>query len=165
MSTTMTACQRSRQYRALPSAGAAADGLRARRSMAGINRGFWPHLLFLIPALAAADSTNNVVLDRYAGDLVRLQGDQMVAVKASQFLNAPYTLLYFGAGWCPDCRRFSPSLVAAYDAQPKTSRRFEVLLLTMDKTEDGLRSFMRTEKMTWPALAFHKMSGADDLKK
>jgi nucleoredoxin len=88
-----------------------------------------------------------------------------VPLKPGKFLSAPYTVLYFGAGWCPDCRRFSPALVAAYDRQTQEERRFEVLLLTMDKTPDAMLKFMRSEKMRWPALAFDKIAGAEALKK
>jgi thiol-disulfide isomerase/thioredoxin len=121
--------------------------------------------LLLAPSVAHSDQTNNVVLGRHAGDLVCLKRDELVGFNSGQFLSARYTLLYFGAGWCPDCRRFSPALVRAYDALPKAHKPFEVLLLTMDKTEDGLLKFMRTEKMNFPALAFARMSGAEDLKK
>jgi thiol-disulfide isomerase/thioredoxin len=121
--------------------------------------------LTLLPALAQAAETNNVVIAPHARDLMVLRGDQLVPFKSEQFLKAPYTVLYFGAGWCPDCRRFSPNLVAAYDHESAGQRRFEVLLLTMDKSQEGLLKFMRSEKMKWPALAFDRVAGAADLKK
>ncbi|HWW02204.1 MAG TPA: thioredoxin-like domain-containing protein [Candidatus Acidoferrum sp.] len=118
-----------------------------------------------VPGLARADATNNPALAAHAQDLVVLQGEKLVSFKSDTFLNAPYTVLYFGAGWCPDCRKFSPGLVEAYNRQAPGRNRFEVLLLTMDKTAEGMLKFMKVEKMTWPALAFDKMEGAEDLKK
>jgi len=122
-------------------------------------------LIAVIPAFGRAAETGNAVLAPHAQDLVVLRGNKLVPFKAGAFLKAPYTILYFGAGWCPDCRRFSPALVAAYNRQPVGAQRFEVLLLTMDKTAADMQRFMHSEKMAWPALAFERMEGAEDLKK
>jgi thiol-disulfide isomerase/thioredoxin len=121
-------------------------------------------LLVLPFASRAADALNSAIAP-HARDLVSLQGDQLTPFKSDEFLKARYTILYFSAGWCVDCRRFSPSLVSAYDAQPKGTNRFEVLLLTEDKTEKDMLEYMRHTKMNWPALAFDKVAKADDLKK
>lgn len=122
-------------------------------------------LLALASVAGSAADNRNAALAPHAQDLVVLQHGQLVPFAADKFLSAPYTVLYFGAGWCPDCRRFSPALVKAYDHQPQGKKRFEVLLLTKDHNTEGMRKFMRTEKMTWPAIAFEKVAGADDLQK
>src|ERR1041385_2160381 len=111
---------------------------------------------YLMPALALllfsqqsfrAAGSENVVVAAHAKDLVALQGDQLVPVESPDFLKAPYTILYYGAGWCPDCRRFSPTLVEAYNEQLKGKKQFEVLLVSRDKTADGMLQFMKIEKM------------------
>ncbi len=122
-------------------------------------------LLLALPLALGAEDASNAVIAPYARDLVALQGDKLAPFKAGEFLKARYTILYFGAGWCPDCRAFTPSLVKAYDAQPKGAGRFEVLLLTQDRTEKEMLKYLTDEKMKWPALAFDKMAGAADLKK
>lgn len=114
------------------------------------------------PALPAAE-TNSVVA-AHAPDLVVLHGQELVPYDATQF-KASVTVLYFGAGWCPDCRKFSPKLVAAYNAQPREKKKFEVLFVSRDKNEEGMLRFMKTEHMPWPALSFAKVEGAEDLKK
>ena len=53
---------------------------------------------------------DNPALATRAQDLVVVQLDHFVEFKSARFLKVPYTVLYFGAGWCPDCRRFSPAL-------------------------------------------------------
>ena len=116
-----------------------------------------------ISGLAA--QSGNPVLAPHATDLVALHGDQLLPFNSAKFLNAPYTVLYYSAGWCPDCRRFSPSLVDAYAHQTNGMPRFEVLLISQDKNADGMLKYMQTEKMQWPALAYEKVKGADDLKK
>jgi thiol-disulfide isomerase/thioredoxin len=122
-------------------------------------------LFVLLPLVSQAQVSPNPVLAPHAPDLVALQGDKLAPFHSDEFLKARYTILYFSAGWCPDCRLFSPSLVRAYDAQPKGPGRFEVLLLTQDKTEKDMLQYMRNEKMQWPALAFDKAVAAADLKK
>jgi nucleoredoxin len=101
----------------------------------------------------------------HARDLVVLRGDKLVSLESDKLPTAPYTVLYFGAGWCPDCRKFSPALVEAYDHQSSSKKRFEVLFLTRDKSADGMLKFMQKEKMQWPAVAYDKMATADDLNK
>jgi thiol-disulfide isomerase/thioredoxin len=120
--------------------------------------------LVLATAVAAAQPTSNPMIAKHAGDLVVLRGDELVVFDATRLAQAPYTILYFGAGWCPDCRRFSPNLVAAYDGQPAGAHRFEVLLLSRDKSAESMLQFMRSEKMKWPALAFDKIPSAQDLQ-
>ena len=107
----------------------------------------------------------NAILARHLNDLVVVQGSGFASFKPDAWLKARYIVIYFGAGWCPDCRHFSPSLVAAYDHQPADRERFEVLLLPMDRTEAEQLKFMRAEKMSWPALGFDKMASATDLRK
>jgi nucleoredoxin len=120
-------------------------------------------LFAAISGLAA--QSGNPILAPHAADLVVLRGDQLVAFNSAKFVNAPYTVLYYSAGWCPDCRRFSPSLVDAYAHQTNGLPRFEVLLISQDKNADGMLKYMQTEKMQWPALAFEKVKAAEDLKK
>jgi thiol-disulfide isomerase/thioredoxin len=113
-----------------------------------------------------AEVRPNSVLEPHAKDLVVLAGDQLVPFNSdnsTRFLHAPYTILYFGAGWCPDCRHFSPALVTAYNQQQDAARQFEVLLISHDKTAEGMLKFMKTEQMRWPALSFEKVASAKDL--
>ena len=122
-------------------------------------------LLTMFAGLLNAGPLQNPAIAPHARDLVVLEGDKLAPFDSARFLQAPFTILYFGAGWCPDCRRFSPNLVAAYDHQPAGDNRFEVLLLSRDNNPEGMLKFMRSEKMNWPALAFEKIAAAQDLKR
>jgi len=119
----------------------------------------------LATSVFAAQLPTNAVLGQHASELVALKGDALVPFDSQGFLQAPYVLLYFGAGWCPDCRHFSPTLVDAYKRQSAELPRFEVLLVSRDKSAEAMLQFMRSEKMTWPALRFEKVSQAQDLQK
>ena len=129
------------------------------------------HRLFLLAAVlllgysfgTRAAQTQNNLLTPHAGDLVCLQSDKTVPFTDRSFFSASFTILYFSAGWCPDCRKFSPELVAAYDAQPPTHRDFEVLFISQDRSEAEMRKYMTIEKMRWPALAYDKVPTAQDL--
>ncbi len=121
-------------------------------------------LLVATCATRAFGEESNAAIAPHAKDLVVLQGEKLVPLDARQFLLAPVTILYFGAGWCPDCRKFSPKLVSAYNAQTG-KKKFEVLLISRDKSEDGMVKFMKVEKMPWPALSFSQIHDAKDLNK
>jgi thiol-disulfide isomerase/thioredoxin len=112
----------------------------------------------------AAPPTRNSLIAAHDRDLVVLEGERLVAFNSSDFPRAPYTVVYFGAGWCPDCRRFSPALVEAYNRQSASERKFEVLLVSRDRSDEGMLKFMKAEKMPWPALAFDKIASARDLE-
>ena len=124
---------------------------------------FCAGLALLAPVLAGGEPITNAVLAPHARDLVVLRDQTLVPFNPQYFLQAPYTILYFGAGWCPDCIRFSPALVEAYARQGRGAKHFEVLFLSQDKSAEGMLQFMRSEKMTWPALAFEKIERAPDL--
>eukprot|EP01052_Picozoa_sp_SAG31_P057642 SAG31_NODE_17175_length_677_cov_1.239243_1_plen_95_part_00 len=49
-------------------------------------------------------------------------------------------LLYFGAGWCPPCRAFSPTLSSFALQHPRASE-FAVLFVSADHTEMGMKAF------------------------
>lgn len=120
----------------------------------------------LVATSLQAAHEQNAVLAPHASDLVVLHGDKLVPFKESHhFLNAEYTILYFGAGWCSDCRKFSPGLVAAYKHPFLAGRPFEVLYIPQDRSEAEMRQFMIKEKMKWPALAYEKVGDAADLAK
>jgi thiol-disulfide isomerase/thioredoxin len=122
-------------------------------------------VLCSFPAIMRAEPPQNPIGANHSKDLVVLVNDKLVPCQAHMYDRAAYIVLYFGAGWCPDCRKFSPALVAAYDHQPAAAKRFEVLLVSQDKTAGGMLNFMSTEKMHWPALAFDKIASAEDLNR
>jgi thiol-disulfide isomerase/thioredoxin len=122
-------------------------------------------LVLWVTGMLSAQALENAVVAPHAQNLVVLNGDNLVPFKPDRFLQAHYVVLYFGAGWCPDCRHFSPHLVEAYDRQSSDARQFEVLLLSRDKTAEGMLKFMRTENMRWPALSFEKVASSPDLER
>ena len=64
-----------------------------------------------------------------------------------------YLLLYFGASWCPPCRRFLPSLLAAReDLRTRQRQKVEFLFVSLDEGVEKFREYHA--KMSFPALPF-----------
>ena len=78
-------------------------------------------------------------------------------------LHGKTVLLYFTASWCPPCRRFSPALVALYEAAKAEGSAFEVLMVPWDHDEQALRQYARTHDMRWLAVAWEDRELADEL--
>ena len=68
--------------------------------------------------------------------------------------------IYFSGHWCPDCRRFSPRLVTFRNLNKDA---FEVVMVSYDKAEADLFTYMTTFKMEWFALKW-KSAPAEALK-
>lgn len=67
-------------------------------------------------------------------------------------LLAPYLAVYHGAGWCPPCQRFSPTLAEFYHAADKTGKRFQLVMVDYDRTEGDMLAYMRQHHMEFPAV-------------
>ena len=123
---------------------------------------WFSYLCCTIGRVVAADGRNELLPFR-SEDLVALQGETLVPFKSATLQSARYTLLYFSAGWCPDCRHFSPTLVKAYNHQLAAGPRYEVVLVSRDRSAGEMLNYMKSEHMPWPALAFEKVSKAKEL--
>ncbi|KAJ4836200.1 hypothetical protein Tsubulata_046627 [Turnera subulata] len=88
--------------------------------------------------------------------LVRNNGDQ---VKIDS-LKGKKVGLYFSASWCPPCRRFTPSLVEAYnELVPK--EKFEIVFVSADEDEESFNDYFA--KMPWLAIPFSEEKKRESL--
>jgi len=60
--------------------------------------------------------------------------------------------LYYGASWCGPCRKFSPDLVKYFNEVAEKNPKLLVILMSNDKRDADMLSYMTEEKMPWPAL-------------
>jgi thiol-disulfide isomerase/thioredoxin len=67
-------------------------------------------------------------------------------------LLAPYLAVYHGAGWCPPCQRFSPTLAEFYHSADKTGKRFQLVMVNYDRSEADMLAYMRQHSMEFPAV-------------
>jgi nucleoredoxin len=73
--------------------------------------------------------------------------------------------LYFSARWCPECRKFTPKLVAYYNKVVAAHPEFEILFISNDKSSSAMEAYMRDEQMPWPALNYDKIAGNEGVRK
>ena len=73
--------------------------------------------------------------------------------------------LYFSAAWCPECRKFTPKLVAYYNKVAAAHPEFEVLFISNDKSPSAMEAYMRDSQMPWPALSYDKIAGNEGVRK
>lgn len=83
-------------------------------------------------------------------------------VAATRLLDTDYLLLYFSAHWCPPCRAFTPKFVDFYNTKGGGTR-FQAVLISRDKSEAEMFTYMRETKMPWPTVRFESES-ADTLQ-
>ena len=60
--------------------------------------------------------------------------------------------VYFSAHWCPPCRAFTPTLIAAYNAAQKAGYPFELVFVSSDEDQEGFDDY--TKDMPWPSVKF-----------
>ncbi len=66
--------------------------------------------------------------------------------------------LYYGASWCPPCRAFSPELVKFIERVGPANPRLTVVLVSSDKTDAAMFSYMKEEKMPWVSMPRERLT-------
>jgi nucleoredoxin len=100
-------------------------------------------------ALIAPDQRPSRIAAALASGLVDSDGNP-VAGRAIQ--DAKVYVLYYSAGWCGPCRKFSPKLVELIRAKGKENPRLTTVLLSNDRSTADMLAYMKDEEMPWPAL-------------
>jgi len=87
-------------------------------------------------------------------------GDTLVKKDASEIpsdMLAGKTIgIYYSAHWCPPCRGFTPLLVEVYDKIREKGNKFEVVLVSGDRSPSDMYEYMREAEMPWPAVPYEK---------
>src|SRR5437868_15240766 len=94
-------------------------------------------MLFVAPSAPAAHE------DTLAGTSHQLIGLDGREVGAELITKKPYLFIYFSAGWCPLCKKFTPQLAEFY-RQHHRNRDFELLFVSSDKSPDEMRKYWAT---------------------
>jgi thiol-disulfide isomerase/thioredoxin len=115
------------------------------------------------PATAHHSSAYSVIANLLSGKLV-VPGDNGFADYTPN--NAPdYYALYFSAGWCGPCHRFTPKLVSFYQQMKPLHDNFEVIFVSNDRDERGMLGYMHELSMPWPAVRFAEIKGLPEIRK
>lgn len=95
------------------------------------------------------------------GKLLGLLGDKLVdtrgkTVDTKTALDGRKVIaLYFSAGWCPPCKKFTPKLVN-FVKQNKGTSDFTVIFVSSDRSSEEQAKYMKHYKMGFPAVPFDK---------
>lgn len=100
-----------------------------------------------------------------SGKLVALRGKSVLPFAASDLPKAKYIALYYSAGWCGPCHRFTPDLVKFYTELKPSHPEFEVVFVSRDESSNAMEKYMGQMTMPWPALRFSAVKGSRELNK
>jgi thiol-disulfide isomerase/thioredoxin len=81
-----------------------------------------------------------------------LRGSQAIPL-AQAMGGKEFVLFYASAHWCGPCRSATPQLVNWYNAFPSNKRPFEVVFLSADRDEQGMKDYYKS--MPWLAVDFN----------
>lgn len=73
-------------------------------------------------------------------------------VEASEELKGKTVGLYFSAHWCPPCRAFTPELIYTYEKLKADGKKFEVVFVSSDRSEEWYQQYAST--MPWPSVPY-----------
>ena len=111
-------------------------------------------------AASAADKSEQVREAKFdlgrdlANRLVRPEGMEFKPHSLTKSGKIDYYVVYFGAHWCPNSKKFTPKLTEFYREQRAAHRNFEVIFVSADKDEQAMLQYMNGYKMPWPAVKF-----------
>lgn len=70
----------------------------------------------------------------------------------SSILSTDIILWYFSAHWCPPCRAFTPQLMQFYNQVNESSKRLEIIFVSLDRSESDFMSYFNN--MPWIAMQY-----------
>ncbi|VDK88387.1 unnamed protein product [Onchocerca ochengi] len=97
-----------------------------------------------------ADLLANVDLKKADGILKK--GSDVLA-------NKKVVALYFAAHWCPQCRRFTPSLKEFY--KELNDDQFEIVFVSLDRSAEDLDNYLKEVHGDWYCIPF----GSSEIEK
>lgn len=102
-----------------------------------------------------------------AGDLLVLRDDKLVPFAPPPGAPEPEIyLIYFSAGWCPPCHRFTPILVQAYqEFQRQAPGRFDVIFVSSDRGATAQAGYVREMAMPWPVLHYASVGRTPEIER
>jgi nucleoredoxin len=112
--------------------------------------------VLLLVGVSSSVALSASPLEAIQGKLVNAQGE---SAPASALENKPMIALYYSAHWCPPCRKFTPKLVDLYQ-KSGGGERFEVVLISSDRSEKDMLRYMTEAGMPWLALEYDSIANS-----
>ncbi|MEO7167525.1 MAG: thioredoxin-like domain-containing protein [Spartobacteria bacterium] len=88
------------------------------------------------------------------GKLVALRGKSALPYDSPDLPQAKYIALYFSAGWCGPCHKFTPDLVQFYNELKPKHPEFEIVFMSRDTGANAMEKYMAEMAMPWPAVRY-----------
>jgi len=115
-----------------------------------------------VAPVAPWSTSTATVTSALRGKLVILRDGQLTDFDPGTRPEPQFYLIYFSAGWCGPCHRFTPALVSAYKTLRETGATdFEVVFVSSDESGSDMIEYMKEMGMPWPALAWKKLGSAE----
>ncbi|NQZ57437.1 MAG: redoxin family protein [Lentisphaeraceae bacterium] len=96
------------------------------------------------------------VASQLSGILVNSSGKK-VSPKLSR---KKYFVFYYSASWCPPCQKFTPDLVKFYNRNKNLRSKYEIILVSSDRSERDQLSYMKKKHMNFPAVKFSEIAAS-----
>ncbi len=136
----------------------------ANRGAVTVQKSTTPAASTARPAKPRAVNSRSHVFNAVAEKLVRPTADASGFENATLSHPAPdYVLVYFSAGWCGPCRKFTPRLRDFYNQTKSSHDRYEIIFVSSDRNERDMQAYMKEAAMPWPALRFSDKSATTEL--
>jgi nucleoredoxin len=97
---------------------------------------------------SSAPAAHEETLAGTSHQLIGLDGRE---IGSEVITKKPYLFIYFSAGWCPLCKKFTPQLAEFYERHYRNGD-FEVLFVSSDKSPDEMRKYWATAGIPGVAL-------------
>ena len=86
------------------------------------------------------------------GKLVKLEGKKLSKFEITE--KPDFYAFYYSASWCGPCRAFTPDLVAFYKENEAASKKFEIIFVSSDNSEDDMEVYMKEDGFPFPGVKF-----------
>ena len=110
-------------------------------------------------------ATTNAILPLVKGDLVYWHNGSLSRFDDEPLEKKKLIALYFSAHWCGPCRKFTPQLVDYYNRVAPQHPEFEIIFVSLDRSQFAFETYMRETNMPWPAIDYQKLAGKDAIRK
>ena len=89
---------------------------------------------------------------KFSNSLMIMDDGKPQNFDTAKLAGVKYYAFYYSASWCPPCRSFTPDLVSFYRGFKPFHPEFELIFVNLDRNEDDMLSYMRSDSMHWPAI-------------
>lgn len=115
-------------------------------------------------ASAVPGSAGGSIMSALKGKLVICRDGSIGPADDAAAENKKLIAFYFSAQWCPPCRKFTPRLVDYYNRVAPQHPEFEIVFVSSDHARFNWESYLRDDRMPWPAIDYDQLASFQKLK-